>query len=177
MRFYRVFDDIFQLQDEITHDVIAALNIKLVANEIDRIWFSKLTSPGAIESYYRGASHFYELNKEDNAVAREMFERLYEVQPDSVVGPSYIAVTHWMDAFFKWSDAPVRSCGFVYGHLVLLEGKYDEALATCTDGTKLRTSCPLAHGLLGLVLNFCGDPEAAVDSVKEALRLEKVYPT
>ena len=196
-RFDRVFGDIFQLQDEITHDVIAALNIKLVANEIDRIWFSKLTSPGAIESYYRGASHFYELNKEDNAVAREMFERLYEVQPDSVVGPSYIAVTHWMDAFFKWSDAPVRSFELaaewakrameyednngighaVYGHLVLLEGKYDEALATCTDGTKLRTSCPLAHGLLGLVLNFCGDPGSAVDSVKEALRLEKVYPT
>jgi adenylate cyclase len=64
----------------------------------------------------------------------------------------------------------------VFGHLQLLDGKYDEALATCSKGAELRASCPLAHGLLGLVLNFCGDAEAAVKSVREALQLEKVYP-
>lgn len=195
-RFDRVVDDVFQMQDEITREVIGSLNIELVANEIDRVWFAKLTSQEAIEYYYRGASHFYELNKDDNKIAREMFEGLYQVQPDSVVGPSYVAVTHWMDAFFNWTDAPNDSFGLaaewaqramdyednngighaIYGHLQLLDGKYDEALATCSAGTTLRASCPLAHGLLGLVLNFSGDAPSAVRSVKEALRLEKVYP-
>lgn len=195
-RFDRVVDDIFQMQDEITREVIGSLNIELVANEIDRVWFSKLSSPEAIEFYYRGASHFYELNKDDNKIAREMFEGLYQVQPDSVVGPSYVAVTHWMDAFFNWTDAPNESFGLaakwaqkameyeenngighaIYGHLQLLDGNYDDALATCSAGTTLRTSCPLAHGLLGLVLNFSGDAPSAIRSVKEALRLEKVYP-
>ncbi len=195
-RYDRVLDDVFQLQDEITREVISSLNIKLVANEIDRVWFGKLTSPEAVEYYYRGASHFYELNKDDNATARQMFEELYRVQPDSVVGPSYISVAHWMDAFFGWTDPSARSIEqaatwakkamqyeenngighAVYGHLQLLDGKYDEALATCSKGAELRSSCPLAHGLLGLVLNFCGDAEAAVKSVREALQLEKVYP-
>lgn len=196
-RYDRVLDDIFELQDEITREVISSLNIKLVANEIDRVWFGKLSSPEAKEFYYRGASHFYELNKNDNATARHFFEELYRVQPDSVVGPSYISVTHWMDAFFDWTEPSAKSLEqaatwaqkameyednngighAVFGHLQLLDGKYDEALANCSTGVKLRTSCPLAHALLGLVLNFCGDAGSAVKSVREALQLEKVYPT
>jgi adenylate cyclase len=64
----------------------------------------------------------------------------------------------------------------VLGHLQLLGGNYDEALATCTEGVELRSSCPLAHGLLGLVQNYCGDPRAAVSHLREALLLEKIYP-
>ena len=195
-RYDRVLVDIFLLQDEITREVISSLNIKLATNEINRVWFGKLTSPEAVEYYYRGASHFYELNKDDNATARDLFEQLYRVQPDSVVGPSYISVTHWMDAFFDWTDPAAGSMEqaaawaktameyednngighAVFGHLQLLEGKYDEALATCSVGAKLRSSCPLAHGLLGLVHNYCGDSRSAVKSVKEALQLEKDYP-
>ena len=195
-RYDRVLVDVFQLQDDITREVISSLNIKLAANERNRIWFGKLNSPEAVEYYYRGASHFYELNKDDNATARNFFEQLYRVQPDSVVGPSYVSVTHWMDAFFDWTDAAAGSMEqaatwakrameyednngighAVFGHLLLLDGKYDEALATCSTGARLRSSCPLAHGLLGLVLNYCGDAESAVKSVKQALQLEKVYP-
>ena len=195
-RYDRVLVDIFVLQDEITREVISSLNIKLATNERNRVWFAKLTSPEAVEYYYRGASHFYELNKDDNATARELFEQLYRVQPDSVVGPSYVSVTHWMDAFFDWTEPTAGSMEqaaawakkamayednngighAVFGHLQLLDGNYDEALATCSSGAKLRSSCPLAHGLLGLVLNYCGDSRSAVKSVKEALQLEKVYP-
>ncbi len=195
-RYDRVLVDVFLLQDEITREVISSLNIKLATNEINRVWFAKLTSPEAVEYYYRAASHFYEINKDDNAIARDLFEQLYRVQPDSVVGPSYISVTHWMDAFFDWTEPAAGSMEqaatwaktameyednngighAVFGHLLLLDGKYDEALATCSTGTKLRSSCPLAHGLLGLVLNYCGESKSAVKSVKEALQLEKDYP-
>ena len=195
-RYDRVLVDIFLLQDEIVREVISSLNVKLAINEVNRVWFGKLTSPEAVEYYYRGASHFYELNKDDNATARDLFEQLYRVQPDSVVGPSYIAVTHWMDAFFDWTEPAAGSMEkaaawaktameyeenngighAVFGHLQLLQGQYDEALATCATGARLRSSCPLAHGLLGLVLKYCGDAKSAVKSVKEALLLEKDYP-
>lgn len=196
-RYDRVVDDIFELQDEITQEVISSLNIELVANERDRGWFGKFTAPEAKEFYYRGANHFYELNKDENATARHYFEELYRVQPDSVVGPSYVSVTHWMDAFFDWTDSSAESneqasiwarkameyednngIGYaVYGYLQLLEGKYDDAIANCSTGVKLRTSCPMAHALLGLVLNFSGDAGLAVKNVREALQLERVYPT
>jgi tetratricopeptide (TPR) repeat protein len=41
---------------------------------------------------------------------------------------------------------------------------------------RLRGSCPLAHGILGLVLNYCGNTDEAVREIREALQLEKIYP-
>lgn len=41
--------------------------------------------------------------KETNDAARRMFTELYRVEPDSVVGPSMIALTHWVDPNFKLS--------------------------------------------------------------------------
>jgi len=195
-RYDRIVDDVFKLQDEITREVISALNIKLINAESYRVWFGKLASPEAREYFYRGSSYLYGGNKEDNALARQMYEELYRVQPDSVIGPSNISVTHWLDAFFNWTDNPDESIRqaaewakkamqyddnngighAVYGHLQLLDGQYDEALTTCEKGVELRTSCPLAHGLMGLVLNYCGDARRAVKSLREALQLEKIYP-
>ena len=195
-RYDHVLDDVFELQDKITREVIESLDIELIEGENNRIWFATLTSPEARELYYRGASHLYELNKEDNAVARRMFEDLHRVQPDSVIGSSNLACTHWLDAFFGWTDdvaGSFKQAGTwakkameyeknngighaVYGHLQFLEGKHDEALEICSQGIALRASCPLAHGLRGLVQNYCGEAGAAVKSVKEAIQLERVYP-
>ena len=195
-RYDRIVNDVFKLQDEITREVISALNIKLIKTESYRVWFGKIASPEAREYFYRGSSYLYGGNLEDNALAREMYEGLYRVQPDSVIGPSNISITHWLDAFFNWTDNPDESIRqaaewakkamqyddnngighAVYGHLLLLDGQYDEALTACSKGVELRASCPVAHGLMGLVLNYCGDARMAVKSLREALQLEKIYP-
>jgi adenylate cyclase len=192
----RIVDDVFKLQDEITREVISALNIKILKAENYRVWFEKLTSPEAREYFYRGTSYLYGGNKEDNALARQMFEELYQIHPELVIGPSNISVTHWLDAFFNWTENPDESIKqaaiwaekamqykdnngighAVSGHLKLLDGQYEDALATCSKGVELRSSCPLAHGLMGLVLNYCGDARGAVKGLREALQLEKVYP-
>jgi adenylate cyclase len=196
-RYDRVLEDVFKLQDEITWEVITSLNVKLQKSEIGRIWFGKLTNPEAREYFYRGMSHLYAINKEDNAVARQMLEELYRVQPDSVIGPSNIAVTHYFDASFGWTDSPEESYEqaakwakiamqyednngmghAIFGDLQYLKGTYDEALSICAKGVELRSSCPLAHGILGLVRNYYGDARAAVKDLRKALQLERVYPT
>ncbi|MBF9059339.1 hypothetical protein HKCCSP123_09100 [Rhodobacterales bacterium HKCCSP123] len=195
-RYDREVGDIFKLQDDIIHEVIVALKIKLVSGEAERVWFSKINVPDAMEAYYRASSHFYKFNKDDNQTARALFEDMHRLQPDAVIGPSYIAASHWIDWFFGWSEAPEQSFAeadkwsrrameypenngighAIHGHLQLVQGNFDAAVVACRTGTQLRTSCPLAHGLLGLVQNYCGNPEEAVKSVKEALRLERIYP-
>ncbi|MBT8489225.1 MAG: hypothetical protein KJO65_10425, partial [Gemmatimonadetes bacterium] len=195
-RYDRKLENVFELQDEITRQVTHALNVRLNYAETMRGWFAELVDPEAWEYFYRGAHHLYEGTKDDNARAREMFTELYRVAPESVSGPSNIAVTHWLDAFNGWSDSPADSLKearrwartameyednngighAIYGHLLLLERKYDEALAVCEEATTLRNSCPLAHGVRGLVLNYCGDSTRAVQEVQQALNLERVYP-
>lgn len=195
-RYDRAVEDVFELQDHITGEVISSLNVKLLQGEVTRGLFGKLTSPEAREYFYRGSSYVYEGTKETNEAARRMFTELYRVEPDSVVGPSMIALTHWMDSFAGWSRPSDRSMEkaaewawkamqyednngighAVYGHLRLLDHAYDEALTVCTEGVRLRASCPVAHGLLGVVLNYSGDARAAVHELREALHLERVYP-
>jgi adenylate cyclase len=192
----RVIEDIFDLQDEITKEVVSSLNVKLLSKEAGRVWVKKLNNPEAHQYFYRGMSLMYEGNKDDNAAARDMFEKLYEVQPDSDMGPSNISVTHWIDGFFNWTDSQTDSYAqaekwaikatqyednnglghAVLGHLQLLKGHFEEALKTCSKGVEIRSSCPLAHGMLGLVLNYNGHARAAVRSVREALHLSRVYP-
>jgi class 3 adenylate cyclase/TolB-like protein/Tfp pilus assembly protein PilF len=192
----RILDNVFELQDEITKEVISSLNVKLLSREIGRVWSKKLINPEALQNFYRALSSLYEGTKEDNAIAREMFEELYRVQPDSVLGPSNISVTHWLDAFFNWTDSQSESYAqaekwakkaieyednnglghAVLGHIQLLQGDFEEAIKTCSKSVELRSSCPLAHGLLGVVLNYNGNSRAAIGSIREALQLQRVYP-
>lgn len=163
------------------------------------MWFGKfLTSPQAREYYYRGISHFCEMNKEDNAIARKWFEQLYEVEPNTVVGPSMVASTHWGDGFNNWSDSSTESMEnaatwarksieyednnglghAILGHIELLKGNFEVALELCETGANLRSSCPMAHGVLGLVHNYRGEPQSAIQNIKKALNLERIiYPT
>ncbi len=192
----RILDNVFELQDEITKEVISSLNVKLLSRETGRVWSKKLINPEALQNFYRALSSLYEGTKEDNVTAREMFEELYRVQPDSVLGPSNISVTHWLDAFFNWTDSQSESYiqaekwakkaieyednnglgHAVLGHIQLLHGDFEEAIKTCSKSVELRSNCPLAHGLLGVVLNYNGNPRAAIGSIREALQLQRVYP-
>jgi tetratricopeptide (TPR) repeat protein len=194
--FDHVLDDVFRLQDEITHEVISSLHVELQIGESGRVWFGKLTSPEARECFYRGLSDLYIGTKEANASARRLFEELHRVQPDAVNGPSNVAVTHWLDAFLGWTDPAAasleqaitwarRAIGYeendglgygVLGHAQLLEGDHDEALRTCRKGVEYRASCPLSHGQLAIVSTYCGDATAAINSATEAISLERNYP-
>lgn len=195
-RYDRDLDDLFQMQDDITQEVIIALDVQLLGREQDGIWFRKISGPNARELFLRGINHLYLFNKDDNAAARSMFEELYRVQPDTVYGPSIVGLTHWFDAFFGWTGNRAQSVEqatewadkaiqyeennglghAVQGHLQLLEGRHDEALANCRIGAEIRSSCPLAYGLLACVQNYCGDPQGAVKNSKDALQLERIYP-
>jgi len=59
----------------------------------------------------------------------------------------------------------------------LLNRCHDEALATCHEAVKLRTSCPAANSYLATVLHYCGRSAEAVTQLKEAIRIAPVYPS
>jgi adenylate cyclase len=88
----RILDNVFELQDEITKEVISSLNVKLLYSEIGGVWGKKLVTLEGVQYFYRAMSSLYEGTREDNATSRQMFEEVYRVQPDSVIGPSNIAV-------------------------------------------------------------------------------------
>ena len=141
-------------------------------------------------------SHFYTGTKDGNVAALRHFHELYRVQQDTDHAASFISLIHLTDAKFGWSQSEERSLEeaakwaeiaikydringlghIVTGHLQLLQGKYDEALANCEIALRTRPSCSLTHAVLADVRNYCGDSLSAIRNAREALLLERTYP-
>jgi len=194
-RYDRVLEDGFDVQDEIVAEVLKGLDVKLASGE-KWLLHSSLKSLQALDVFYRGLSRFYAGTRDDNAAAREAFEALTRVQPDSPVGPAYLCFTHWVDAFRGWTDSKERSLAEAEGwaekavsfrgnnglaHIVLaavhlLNRRHDEALAECYRAVELRPNCPTANCYLANILHYCGRSAEAVAKVEEAIRITPVYP-
>ncbi len=191
----RVLDDGLAVQDEIAAEVLKALDVKLASGE-KWLLHSTLKSLEALDFFYRGLSRFYAGSKDDNAAAREMFEQVARLQPDSAVGPAYLCFTYWVDAFRGWTDSKEGSLAeaarwakraiehkgsnglahIVLASVHLLHRRHAEALADCYKAVELRPNCPTANSYLANVLHYCGRPAEAVSKVKEAIRITPVYP-
>jgi adenylate cyclase len=191
----RVLEDGFDVQDEITVEVLKALDVQLASGE-KWLLHSTLKSLEALECFYRGLSRFYAGSREDNAAAREMFERVTRLQPDSSVGPAYLCFTHWLDAFRGWTDRKEQSlreaarwaeeaakythsnglAHIVLASIYLLRRRHEAALSNCYKAVELRPNCPTANSYLANVLHYCGHSSEAVARLKEAIRITPVYP-
>ncbi|NIO40642.1 MAG: tetratricopeptide repeat protein [Burkholderiales bacterium] len=134
-------------------------------------------------------------DKEALAIARENFERVAKLAPHTSLGPTYVAFSHWWDAFRGWSDAPSQSLDLaaewaekaiamedcdgqahhVMAHVLLLRREHDEALELAQQSVSLRPQCANANGHLGNILYYYGKPGEAAERMKRAIRNTPVY--
>lgn len=194
-RYDRLLEDAFAVQDEITAEVLKALDVKLASGE-KWLLHNTIRNLEVLDPFYRGLSHFYAGTKDGNAAAREMFEVVTRLQPDSPVGPAYLCFTYWADAFRGWVDTKEQSLAqavlwadkaieakasnglaqIVLASVHLLNCRHDEALATCYKAVELRPNCPTANSYLANILHYCGRPAEAIAKINEAIRITPVFP-
>ena len=191
----RTFEDGFAVQDEITAEVLKALDVKLVSGE-NWLLHRSFKSLESLDLFFRALSLFYAENREANAGARELFVKLARLEPGAAIGPAYLCFTHWLDAFRGWTDTKERSLAeaarwaetavrlrgpsglpeIVLASVQLLNRRHDEALATCYRAVALRPNCPIANSYMANVLLYCGHPAEAIAKIQAAMRITPVYP-
>jgi class 3 adenylate cyclase/tetratricopeptide (TPR) repeat protein len=192
-RYDRDISDSLATQDEIVAKIVTAIGLKLGSGVGSSLW-TTLKNLDALDAFYRGINRFYAQTKEDNAAAIGDFEEVFRLQPESPVGPAFLSMANWNDAFMGWADSKNRSLmqaiewaekaknhartnGFA--HIVLacvnlMDRQYDEALDTCYQALKLRPNCPMANIHLANVLHYNGRSAEAVAYINNAL---KILPT
>jgi len=195
-RYDRELEDVFALQDDITEKVITALNVKLIRADFERILTKDLAGDGSWEYFLRGVNYIYSFNKDDNARAREQFEKLNDLRPDKVHGAAYVSLTYWLDLARGWTAEREETMKLAaqwaekatqyadndgLGHVVLgfvrlHEGRFDEALALCESSLQFRSNCPAALGQTAAVQIYCGDARRAVRSARESLAVRTICP-
>ena len=199
-RYDRVLEDVFDLQDEMTETIVAAIQPELEVAERER---ARKKPPGGLdawESYQRGMWHAYKFNTDDALVAESCFT---EVLVDAPHYAPALAGLAWIDfhrVLFQYSveesvsrddllqrgleraaaavqvDGKDAFAQFVFGRLLSLKGDFDEAIERLARAIEFNPNYALAYHGLGYALALGGSPGEAVAQFDKALRLSPQDP-
>ena len=195
-RYDRDFQDIFAVQDEITREIVGALDVRLVRGEQATLWRKALRRPEALDAYYRGLDYLNRITREANSQAAACFDEVIRLEPDSPLGHLGLAWTHLSASRYGWADsAPAaleqaarlagRSLGCdgdcanahaLLGYYHLLEGEHDKAIAAGERSVALTPNHADNAANLGCSYVVSGRPADGVTLLQRAMRLSPIYP-
>ncbi len=189
-RYDKDLEDIFTLQDEITMKIIAALQVKLTQGEEARFSAKGTDNLEAYLKCLQAREHVGHVNKEDNALAKQLAEETIALDPEFSEAYRVLGSTHWMDVIVGSSKSPKESVARAFeltkkaialddsnanahatlGWLFVLRGQHDKGIAEAERAVVLAPNSALANFNMGRVLRFAGRPEEAIAWHKKAIR-------
>ncbi len=190
-RYDRVLEDIFEIQDEITQSIVAAVAPEFMAAEIGRARRKEVPNLDAWELVARARWHINQFTKEDILEARNLLSKALERDPGNSLALTGLAVTHLWDWTHGWSDEPARSlsdaekaaksaCAFdrgdAYAHAILgavelYSDRPEDALRHAEQAIALNSNDPSAHSILGRTLVYAGEVGKGLEHVERAIKL------
>jgi adenylate cyclase len=195
-KYDRDMEDLFALQDEITHKIIIELQVKLTEGEQARVSHKSTNNLEAWSYAVRGLKLFERTSKENNAKAMEFFERAVELDPNYVWAWVRLAWTHVMASVPGWSPSPsehrkkvveiaekVSVLGesdsdvhALWGLIYRERKQYELAITEGEKSLILGPTNAQAHVLHSVSMNMVGRFDDAIRLVKKAMRLHPCYP-
>jgi TolB-like protein len=195
-RFDGALKDIFDLQDDITLQVVGAIAPKLEHAEIVRAMRKPTESLDAYDYYLRGVSNFHKGGREDISEALRLFLKAVELDDNfsSAYGMAawcYVRrkVNGWLDNESVESlhavqiaeravecgkdNADALTCG---GIAIGIFGDPDRGTALIDRAQALNPNLAKAWHLSGWSRGFIGQPDLAVQHLERAMRLSPVDP-
>ena len=193
-RYDRAMEDIFALQDEITKNIMTALQVKLTEGEKASVWSRGTDNLNAYQKFLKGRAHFLRFNINDNVVSRQLFEEAIALDPEFSSAYVDLAWTYLMDMHFGVSKSPKESLGRAtqlaqraisldesssftqsgLGFIFMLKRQYEEAIAQGEKAVALSPNDSLAQAHLGRTLAFSGRYEEALTFLEKAIRLDPI---
>jgi predicted ATPase/DNA-binding winged helix-turn-helix (wHTH) protein/Flp pilus assembly protein TadD len=191
-RFDRDLTDVFEVQEELTKEIIAALKITLNASEKALIVGSGTKNVDAYDFFLRGRALWHLHTKEGKDQALEMLTRALELDPHLASASALSSLLHQLDYLNQWSrsplvalergrDAALRAMAldnrdpyalWALGSYYLWSRRLDEAVGELEKAISLSPNLASAVGALGLVLHYAGQPEEAIECFSRAMALD-----
>ena len=197
-RFDNELENIFDLQDEVTSSVIAAIFPKLERAEIERSKRKPTESLQAYDYYLRALSSLHHrFTREGNIEAVELLRRANVIDPEFAVAYALHAHCYLQKKMFGWridaaqervearrlarqaieldKDDPMvlALAGQVIAYLV---GEAEEGAALVSRAINLDPNLAFAHHSTGMEHLWRGDVDAALEHFNVGLRLSPLDP-
>ena len=193
--FNRKADDAFVVLDEIGDRIVSSIASEIEMVERNHAILKPPNSLNAWEAYHRGLWHMYRFTREDNGLAQNFFQMAVRLDPTFSRAHAGLSFTHWQNAFQQWADREIeRDLAFAtagqslitndrdpashwaMGRALWLRARQDESLAELRQAVELSPNFALGHYSLSFVHSQSGDPDVAIASADQSLRLSPFDP-
>lgn len=195
-RFDGTLHDVFALQDEVTRQIVASLQLRLTDQERVQLAHISTDNVEAYDYFLHGWQSLWEFSKDGNADAREYFLKAIEIDPGFARAYANLAITHVYDFLYGWSDLSEQSLRlanqyaeraialdpnlpqvhWAMGLTEIYNRQYTRAIQQAEKAIQLDPNFADGYGLLATTLNFAGEPEKARDVMLKAMRLNPRHP-
>jgi adenylate cyclase len=196
-RYDRNLKELFAVQDDLTKNIITALQVKLTEGEQVRSAAKGTNNLEAYLKYLQAMALMRQFNIESNALAKQLTQEAIALDPEYAMAYIVLSSTHQMDVWLGTSKSREQSIAKsmeltqkaieldptyaeAYGHLgftfSMIE-EHDKAVANAEHAAALNPNSAYVHMRLGHTLRFAGRYEEAIPEYKKAIRLDPIPPT
>jgi TolB-like protein len=187
-------DDVFDLQDRITQEIVEALEVQLTVGERARVWRKRSGSPLAYEYILKGRALYVNFARHTHAQAQNHFEQALQINPSFMPALYLLGLTLTDQARFGWkkdetqtyqaaldcadlalaADPSFGEAYLVIGYVRTFQRRHDEAVAAGEMAISLAPSSSDAHHMAGMYHGYAGNFRKAVVYEEHAQRLSPI---
>lgn len=156
-RYDRLLADVFDIQDELTKEIVTALRVVLTEGEEARVWQRSTDSISAWDDAVRGVDHIWRGTAADTMAARQYLTAAIGHDPRYAKAIAMLALTYYFDVRFSYTTA--------------IEEAQRQFIELTDRASALDPNEPYAIGMKANVLVFDGRFDEAVREARRALAI------
>ncbi|MEM7226635.1 MAG: BTAD domain-containing putative transcriptional regulator [Pseudomonadota bacterium] len=192
-RYDGTLTDVLGFQDQVTRQVVSALEIELKTAEDAQFDGQETDSPEAYDALLHAREHIRNYTKEDFAIAISFLEKAIRLDREYALAHTLLGGTWWEIANDGWvrnfgltyeealekarhhlrlgMKAPSSEVHFFRSKMHSNEGRYDEAITEARIVVALNPNNVNGYEALGRALNKAGRAAEAIEPLQNAARL------
>ena len=187
----RTLENIFDIQDEITRNIVVELQVKLGPGELSRVTASGTKNVKAWELIMRAGALTEAHSPDDTGVAKQLTKRALELDKNYSHAWVIWGWVHWQESVFSWSSNPEKSMQMAFdaankaisadadnpsgysllGSIHMARDNESQAIETCRKAIEMAPGNSYSVAYLANVLTEFGHLAEGVQKMKRAIRL------
>ncbi len=195
-RYDRDLKDIFAIQDEITLEIIKAMQLELTMGETARVTGKGTKNLDAYLKALQAQRKWLRMDKEGSIMARHLAREAIALDPGYGYPYAIVAWCYMLDVVRQYTRSPEESMRLaveaiqkalaldvsdhrihrVLSNLYVMQGKHDEAIASSKRALELCPGGAGPHENLGIALLFACRPTEAIPMLEKAIELDPFPP-
>ncbi len=191
-RYDRDLKELFAIQDEITLEIIRALQVNLTEGEQARVIGRGTKDLQAYLKAMEAKEQFYRMDKQGSMKAKQLAIEAIALDPNYAAPYSVLSSAHLLDLWFDFSESPKESMRLAveaaqkalaldpsdprthvgWVNLYIMQREYDKAIASAERAVALNPGGSRALGVLAMAVSYSCRFDEAVTLYEQALRLD-----